>query len=241
MGKGLETLNVLESRTLADMLYDAVRAAILSGELLPGSRLRETELAERMHVSRTPVREALCRLESEGMIEYIPRRGMVIRGFSDQEVRELFALRLALEPVVVEQGTDRIGPDELQQLQDLLGLLHDMVHAGREAEFYRYFRQFGEVLMRVADMPLLTSMVNTCRERLLRCGRAGRDLVTGEAQLELLRQGRRCVAIFRAVQSRDAVLAGQWQKTFLEAERDSYLQGMNGDQEALQAVAATLE
>ena len=80
MGNGLGALNVLESKTLADLIYDAVRNAILSGELLPGSRLRETELANRMHVSRTPVREALCRLESEGMIEYIPRRGMIIRG-----------------------------------------------------------------------------------------------------------------------------------------------------------------
>ena len=238
MENGLGMLNVLESRTLADMIYDAVRSAILSGDLPPGSRLRETELAERMHVSRTPVREALCRLESEAMIEYIPRRGMVVRSVSDQEVRELFLLRLALEPVAVQQAAGHLGPAEMGALRVFFKTLGEAARTGCEEDFYRAFGQVLDLLLAAGNLPLMTGMINTCRERLLRCRRMGAD----EGAAERLRQQEeRCAALLKSLRCGDGTAAGEWHRTFLEAEQELYLMGGGLAADALQAVAAPVE
>ena len=224
MGSGLEALNILEPKTLADMIYDAVRAAIVSGELAAGSRLRETDLAGKMHVSRTPVREALCRLESEGIIEYIPRRGMVIRRVSEQETGELFAIRTALEPLAAELAAVHLRPEQLKKLATLLQAMQAAAVQGRGRSVYMESRQFDDLLLHVAGLPVLAGMVNTCRERLLHCRRDADLTLAGNAERALLlRQVRQYMDLFRALQARDGKQAGQRRKEALDTEREVYL------------------
>jgi DNA-binding GntR family transcriptional regulator len=229
MATGLGALNVLESKTLADLIYEAVRKAIVSGELLPGSRLRETELASRMHVSRTPVREALCRLESVGMIEYIPRRGMVIRGFNTHEAHELFTMRIGLEPLAAEQAVSHLQSEQIQQLIQLLERMKATARHSRELDFYQLSRSFSDILLQAAGMPMLLNAVNTCQECLLRYRQSvGEQIPTAETRLFLLRQVRGRMAIMRALLSHDGKAAGQWLRYCLERERDACLQILGG-------------
>lgn len=97
----------------------AVRELILHGELVAGSRLGEAELAERLGVSRTPVREALTRLAAEGLVEIAPNRGARVISWTAAELQDVFDLRSALEPRLAEQAVPRATTDDVTVLDQL--------------------------------------------------------------------------------------------------------------------------
>lgn len=99
--------------------YAQLLAAIRSGTYSPGDRLREVEVAERLALSRTPVREALRRLEADGVIEHRPRLGAVIRKLSHAELVELYEMRIVLERTAAEMATKHAAPAEIDALRDL--------------------------------------------------------------------------------------------------------------------------
>lgn len=99
--------------------YDAVIDAIRRGEFLPGARLREEEVGARLNLSRTPVREALRRLEAEGIVEHRPRAGAVVRQLSHAEVVELYEMRLVLERTAAEMAARHGSAAEFDTLADL--------------------------------------------------------------------------------------------------------------------------
>lgn len=108
---------MMESRPVRDIAYEVLRCAIVSGEIPSGSRLVETEYAEKLHISRTPLREALQRLEKEGLVENRAssasdksgKRGMVVKAFTVDDVNEIYTIRNALEmltlPSIIENAT----------------------------------------------------------------------------------------------------------------------------------------
>jgi len=87
----------IADQSLSTQIYEALRERIIEGELPPGSRIRERDLAEEFNVSRIPIREAMPRLESEGFISTLPRRGAVVTEMKLEDVKELFAVRSSLE------------------------------------------------------------------------------------------------------------------------------------------------
>ncbi|MEL7278340.1 MAG: GntR family transcriptional regulator [Pseudomonadota bacterium] len=99
--------------------YAKLYTAIREGTFQPGDRLRETDVAERLALSRTPVREALRRLEAEGIIEHRPRLGAVIRSLSHAEVVELYEMRVVLERTAAEMAAQHAVAAEIDQLEDL--------------------------------------------------------------------------------------------------------------------------
>lgn len=99
--------------------YLALMDAIRAGQYAPGERLREVEVADRLALSRTPVREALRRLESEGIIEHRPRVGAVIRKLSHSEVVELYEMRLVLERTAAELAAKHAVAAEVDELEAL--------------------------------------------------------------------------------------------------------------------------
>ena len=105
--------------SLAELAYREVKRQIIAGELPPGAAINESALAARFGVSKTPVREALQRLELEGLTRVLPRVGYVVTPISVADVRSLFELRMMLEPPATELAADRVGPDQLAELDDL--------------------------------------------------------------------------------------------------------------------------
>jgi len=99
--------------------YDKLHAAISEGVYVPGDRLRETEVAERLALSRTPVREALRKLEADGIIEHRPHLGAVIRTLSHGEVVELYEMRVVLERTAAEMAAKHASEAEVDELESL--------------------------------------------------------------------------------------------------------------------------
>ena len=100
---------MMESRPIREIAYDVLKKAIITGEIPAGERIVETEYADRLHISRTPLREALRKLERDGLVEYVMRRGVVVRAFTIEDVKEIYTIRNALEmltlPAIVEKAT----------------------------------------------------------------------------------------------------------------------------------------
>lgn len=99
--------------------YAQLLTAIRKGEFAPGDRLRETDVADRLNLSRTPVREALRRLEADGIVEHRPRMGAVIRQLSHAELVELYEMRIVLERTAAEMAAKHAAAAEIDALRDL--------------------------------------------------------------------------------------------------------------------------
>lgn len=109
----------LQDLSQGELAYTQMLNALRDGQYQPGDRLREVEVAERLSLSRTPVREALRKLESDGIVEHRPRIGAVIRKLSQPEVVELYEMRLVLERTAAQMAAKHAGPAELDALCDL--------------------------------------------------------------------------------------------------------------------------
>lgn len=105
---------------LRTLVCDELRRLVITGELPPGSRLVEDRLADRLGVSRNPVREALQTLANEGFVTITPRRGAVVAEITAAQAEELFDVRLALESLAARTAARRAGPADLAALQDVL-------------------------------------------------------------------------------------------------------------------------
>ncbi|AET65812.1 transcriptional regulator [Desulfosporosinus orientis DSM 765] len=120
MGKRLLPVILDGYKPLREIVFESMRDAILSGVLQPGERLMEIQLAEEMGVSRTPVREAIRKLELENFVVMIPRKGAYVAGVSSKDVADVFEIRSALEGLAAGLAAERITEDELEQMERVL-------------------------------------------------------------------------------------------------------------------------
>ena len=112
------TLKALKPIPLTKMAYDSLRESIINGHLAPGEVFAEATLAKKMEISRTPVREALLELASNGLVTYLPRKGVVVNKFSEEDAQEIFQVRMAVEFFCVEQVTKSHAELDLQSLRE---------------------------------------------------------------------------------------------------------------------------
>src|SRR5437588_8884511 len=103
--------------TKADDIALVIEEAIGSGELEPGTVLRQEQLSEQFNVSRTPIREALRRLSALGLVSFVPNRGVRVRTISREELHEAFLVRAELEALATEVAATKITPEELAELE----------------------------------------------------------------------------------------------------------------------------
>lgn len=106
------------SFSLTDEIAAIVRDRILKGEYEIGEKIKENQIATELRVSRTPIREAFKLLENEGLIDYIPNRGCFAKGFTKQDVDDIYAVRAALEMLAVERAVERITDSEVTALEE---------------------------------------------------------------------------------------------------------------------------
>lgn len=111
-------VNMDEFLPLRDVVFNTLRQAILTGELKPGERLMEIHLANRLGVSRTPIREAIRKLELEGLVIMIPRRGAEVANITTKSMQDVLEVRRALDVLSVELACERISEEELLQLKN---------------------------------------------------------------------------------------------------------------------------
>jgi DNA-binding GntR family transcriptional regulator len=138
----------------------AVRELILRGELPAGARLGEAELAERLGVSRTPVREALTRLAAEGLVDIVPNRGARVSSWSTTELEGVFDLRSVLEPRITALAVPRAEPTDLAVLDDLAAAMLEVGNPGPRQDLDALVplnRRFHDRLVAIAGQPVLAT------------------------------------------------------------------------------------
>ncbi len=143
-------------KTTAEQIADALRAAILHGTLQSGQPLRQDEIAREFDVSKIPVREALSRLEVEGLVEIRHNRGAVVTHLSFREVDEIYAIRIALETLVIKRAIPAQMPADLHQAQLILGEIDVENNLERWAELNW---KFHSALYRPSGMNILLKTV----------------------------------------------------------------------------------
>lgn len=116
MGTDFE-VNMNEFLPLRDVVFNTLRQAILRGELKPGERLMEIQLANKLGVSRTPIREAIRKLELEGLVITIPRKGAEVAQITEKSLRDVLEVRRVLEELAVSLACDRMSEEELESLR----------------------------------------------------------------------------------------------------------------------------
>ena len=103
---------------LRDVVFNTLRSAILKGELEPGERLMEIALANKLGVSRTPIREAIRKLELEGLVIMIPRKGAEVARITEKDLRDVLEVRASLEKLAAELACERITAEEIDQFKE---------------------------------------------------------------------------------------------------------------------------
>ena len=132
--------------SLTDEIAEILRERILRGEYGIGEKIKENQLANELRVSRTPIREAFKILENEGLMEYIPNRGCFARGFTKQDMKDIYSVRKALEQLAVEWAVERIGDDEIQQLKDQYELMEFYSKRKDYKKVYEINKAFHEII-----------------------------------------------------------------------------------------------
>ncbi len=142
--------------------YEQLRADIREGVLPPGSRVREKDVAERLEISRTPVREALRRLEADGFLTFEPHRGMIVVQLDHQSMMELYAMREVLEGTAAGLAARHASEAEIAVLFEMLTRETDILHD--PARLSQHNAQFHQVLFRSAHNRYLLKTANALRD-----------------------------------------------------------------------------
>lgn len=153
---------------LRDMVFKALMDAIMLGQLSPGERLLEVQLAEEMGVSRTPVREAIRRLELEGFVVMVPRKGAYVAGLSVADVEAVYEIRTALETLAVRLAAQRMVAEDYKQLDALAEKMRDTWQEGNVENWVELDAKFHELLYRFSRNDRLVQMMNNIMEQLSR-------------------------------------------------------------------------
>ena len=156
----------LRQESLAQQAYQELKEAILSGRLAPGTTLAEVDLAERLGISRTPLREALALLRGDGLVD-----GNTVRALAPDEVRELFLLREALEALAVREYVGRNGRgNDVATLERLIERQRRAVATGDVERFLTADEEFHLTLCRDAGLPQVAQLLASLREKMRQAG-----------------------------------------------------------------------
>ena len=153
---------------LREVVCETLRDAVRRGILQPGERLMEIQLAEDLGVSRTPVREAIRKLEMEGYVIMMPRRGTYVADLSIRDINEVFEIRTSLESLASGLAAERIDEDELEKLQRLLVEIGAYIKSGDMESIVRTDTEFHDLLYQASRNTRLVGIISNLREQLTR-------------------------------------------------------------------------
>jgi DNA-binding GntR family transcriptional regulator len=146
-----KAFNSIRPITLREQVFEEIQDAILEKRLKPGDHIRENELTESLQVSRTPVREALVLLERDGLVYISPNRGCFVREFDEQDIREIFELRTALENLVARLIVDRLQEADFQYLEELIQQQADSTVKQAQTRVNQLDLEFHSHLVKIAN------------------------------------------------------------------------------------------
>jgi DNA-binding GntR family transcriptional regulator len=162
----MEGRGVLYLKSLREQVYEYLREAINRGELEPGSFIDQNRLSAELGTSRTPLRDALIQLETEGFVTILPRRGVRVNCLRLDDIRHLYEIIGALEGVALMSCFGRIAPAHTDEMQSLNERMRAAVAGGDFDTYYGLNLAFHDVFLRLSDNRGLVRTVEVCKQRL---------------------------------------------------------------------------
>lgn len=153
---------------LRDVVFNTLRQAILRGELKPGERLMEIQLANKLGVSRTPIREAIRKLELEGLVLMIPRKGAEVAEITEKSLRDVLEVRRALEELAVQIACDKISATQIEVLRLTAQAFKDGLQSEDVTKIAEADVKFHDVIYEATGNQRLIQLLNNLREQMYR-------------------------------------------------------------------------
>lgn len=153
---------------LRDVVFNTLRQAILKGELKPGERLMEMHLANKLGVSRTPIREAIRMLEQEGLAVTIPRKGAQVAKMTEKDLQDVLEVRDALDELAVTCAFERMTPEQFVQLKEAMNAFEVAISTDDVRQIVEADEAFHDVIYAAAANPKLENIINSAREQMYR-------------------------------------------------------------------------
>ena len=207
--------NFSNSFSLTDEIADVVRERILKGEYEIGEKIKENQIATELKVSRTPIREAFKLLENEGLIDYIPNRGCFAKGFTKQDVDDIYAVREALEELAVRWAVARITEPELLALEEQVDLMKFYTKKKDKKKVLELNTSFHEVIYASARSRFLAQVLRSYKEYI---EKTRKSIFYEQSYLEGILSEHR--AIFEAIKDRDEERVVEAISKHLEASQE---------------------
>ncbi len=162
------TLNMNAYLPLRDVVFNTLREAILKGELQPGERLMELQLAAKLGVSRTPIREAIRMLEQEGLAVTIPRRGAEVAKMTEKDMNDVLQVREALDELAVSIACELITEEELEKLTEAVKNFEAVIGTKNIKQIADADIVFHDIIYQASRNPKLVAILNNLREQIYR-------------------------------------------------------------------------
>lgn len=152
--------DISDKSSLRGRVFSEIREAILEGEYKPGDVLRESTIAQRMNVSRTPVREAIRQLELEGLVHSIPNKETIVSGITNEDVHDIFMIRTRLEGLAARYAAERITDREVKEMEEVLALTEFYVSREDINELKQLDHKFHEIMYKATNSKILTHVLS---------------------------------------------------------------------------------
>ena len=189
---------------LRDVVFNTLRQAILRGELKPGERLMEIQLANKLGVSRTPIREAIRKLELEGLVLMIPRKGAEVAEITEKNLRDVLEVRCALEELAVQLACDRMDEEGIKAMKEDSAEFCNTLDSDDITRIAQADVAFHDIIYAATDNRRLIQLLNNLREQMYRY--RIEYLKKKECYPQLLEEHQ---TIIDSIESRDKVRATQ--------------------------------
>ena len=161
-------VNMDEFLPLRDVVFNTLRKGILTGELKPGERLMEIHLANRLGVSRTPIREAIRKLELEGLVTMIPRRGAEVANITEKNLKDVLEVRRALESLAIELACERITEEKRRLLEEKLLQVEEAVRTKDTGAIASADVAFHDTIVEATGNDRLVQLISNLGEQMYR-------------------------------------------------------------------------
>lgn len=152
--------DISDRSSLRGRVFSEIREAILEGEYKPGDVLRESSIAKKMNVSRTPVREAIRQLELEGLVHSIPNKETIVSGITNEDVHDIFMIRTRLEGLAARYAAERITDKEIKEMEEVLALTEFYVSRQDINELKALDHRFHEIMYKATKSKILTHVLS---------------------------------------------------------------------------------
>jgi DNA-binding GntR family transcriptional regulator len=206
-------------KPLSEIVYDKLRTAIIEGTLNPGERLMEVQLAEEMGISRTPVREAIRKLELDGFVVMVPRKGTYVSTLPLKDISDVFEIRASLEALAAGLAAERITPEEEKELKKII--LDEVKFSKNEdvENSIKFDTDFHEVLYKASRNKKLVNIINNLREQIQRYRTAS---LTYPGRLKIAHEEHKKIA--EAICDNDVERAKELAKKHIEISENNLLE-----------------